>query len=178
VHETITNKSNKMHLQPLTGSNCILLDSLIIVWFTENMENVIKTINAQQARTTHNYVNTKEILLKKKYSHIYIYIWSTAQRGWITLKLSYPYLTESNTLDTEVACFLVTEWALKKTVTEKLRPNYKDLGRAMAQAVSRRPPTAEDRVWSRVVPCGICGGKKWHWDRFFSEYLGFLPVLH
>jgi hypothetical protein len=27
----------------------------------------------------------------------------------------------------------------------------------MAQAVSRRPPTAEARVRSRVSPCGICG---------------------
>jgi hypothetical protein len=32
-------------------------------------------------------------------------------------------------------------------------------GRAMAQAVSRRPPTAEARVRSRVSPCGICGGQ-------------------
>jgi hypothetical protein len=32
-------------------------------------------------------------------------------------------------------------------------------GRAMAQAVSRRPPTAEARVQSRVSPCGICGGQ-------------------
>ena len=31
-------------------------------------------------------------------------------------------------------------------------------GRAMAQAVSRRPLTAEVRVSSRVSPCGICGG--------------------
>jgi hypothetical protein len=29
----------------------------------------------------------------------------------------------------------------------------------MAQAVSRRPLTAEDRVRSRVSPCGICGGQ-------------------
>jgi hypothetical protein len=33
------------------------------------------------------------------------------------------------------------------------------MGRAMAQAVSRRPLTAEDRVRSRVGPCGICGGQ-------------------
>jgi hypothetical protein len=32
-------------------------------------------------------------------------------------------------------------------------------GRAMAQAVSRRPPTAEARVRSRVGPCGICSGQ-------------------
>ena len=29
----------------------------------------------------------------------------------------------------------------------------------MAQAVSRRPPTAEARIRSRVGPCGICGGQ-------------------
>jgi hypothetical protein len=29
----------------------------------------------------------------------------------------------------------------------------------MVQAVSRRPPTAEARVRSRVSPCGICGGQ-------------------
>jgi hypothetical protein len=33
------------------------------------------------------------------------------------------------------------------------------VGRAMAQAVSRRPPTAEARFRSRVSPCGICGGQ-------------------
>jgi hypothetical protein len=29
----------------------------------------------------------------------------------------------------------------------------------MAQAVSRRPPTAEAQVRSRASPCGICGGQ-------------------
>jgi hypothetical protein len=29
----------------------------------------------------------------------------------------------------------------------------------MAQAVSRRPLTAEARILSRVGPCGICGGQ-------------------
>jgi hypothetical protein len=29
----------------------------------------------------------------------------------------------------------------------------------MAQAFSRRPPTAEATVRSRVSPCGICGGQ-------------------
>jgi hypothetical protein len=32
-------------------------------------------------------------------------------------------------------------------------------GRAMVQAVSRRPLTAEARVRSRASPCGICGGQ-------------------
>jgi hypothetical protein len=36
---------------------------------------------------------------------------------------------------------------------------YIQYGHAMAQAVSRRPPTAEARVRSRVNPCGICGGQ-------------------
>jgi hypothetical protein len=35
--------------------------------------------------------------------------------------------------------------------------NY--IGRAMAQAVIRRPFTAEARVRSQVDPCGICGGQ-------------------
>jgi hypothetical protein len=35
----------------------------------------------------------------------------------------------------------------------------KECGRAMAQAVSRRPLTAEARVRSRVSPCGLCGGQ-------------------
>jgi hypothetical protein len=33
------------------------------------------------------------------------------------------------------------------------------VGRAMAQAVSRWPLTAEAQVRSRVDPCGICGGQ-------------------
>jgi hypothetical protein len=32
-------------------------------------------------------------------------------------------------------------------------------GRAVAQAVSRRPVIAEDRVRARVGPCDICGGQ-------------------
>jgi hypothetical protein len=46
-------------------------------------------------------------------------------------------------------------------------------GRAMAQAVSRRPPTAEARFRSRVSPCGICGGKSGTGTGFFPEYFGF-----
>jgi hypothetical protein len=37
--------------------------------------------------------------------------------------------------------------------------NISIIGRAMAQAVSRRPPITELRVRSRVSPCGICGGQ-------------------
>jgi hypothetical protein len=34
-----------------------------------------------------------------------------------------------------------------------------EFGRAMDQAVSRRPLTAKARVRARVNPCGICGGQ-------------------
>jgi hypothetical protein len=37
--------------------------------------------------------------------------------------------------------------------------NCRHYGRAMAQAVSRRPLTAEAQVRSRVSPCDICGGQ-------------------
>jgi hypothetical protein len=33
------------------------------------------------------------------------------------------------------------------------------VGPAIAQGVSRRPPTAEARVRSRLSPCGICSGQ-------------------
>jgi hypothetical protein len=46
-------------------------------------------------------------------------------------------------------------------------------GRAMAQAVSRRPPTAKTRVRSRVSPCGICGAQSGTGTDFFPEYFGF-----
>jgi hypothetical protein len=46
-------------------------------------------------------------------------------------------------------------------------------GRAMAQAVSRRPPTAEAWVRSRVSPCGICVGQSGTGTGFFPEYFGF-----
>jgi formate dehydrogenase assembly factor FdhD len=37
--------------------------------------------------------------------------------------------------------------------------------RAMVQAVSRRPLTAEARAWTQTSACGICGGQ-FLWDRF------------
>jgi hypothetical protein len=40
------------------------------------------------------------------------------------------------------------------------------LRRAIAQAVSCPLPTAAARVRAQVRSCGICGGQKWHWDRF------------
>jgi hypothetical protein len=46
-------------------------------------------------------------------------------------------------------------------------------GRAMAQAVSRWPPTSETRVRSQVSPCGICGGQSGTGTALFPEYFGF-----
>jgi hypothetical protein len=46
-------------------------------------------------------------------------------------------------------------------------------GRAVAQAVSRRPPTPEAWVRSRVSPYGICGGQSDTGTGFFPEYFGF-----
>jgi hypothetical protein len=49
----------------------------------------------------------------------------------------------------EVNCISVSDYNL--TATKQ--------GRAMAEAVSRRPLTAEARVRSPVSPSGICGGQ-------------------
>jgi hypothetical protein len=56
-------------------------------------------------------------------------------------------------------------------------------GRAMAQAISRRPSTAEARVRPRVSPCGICGekvtlGEIFSQVRLFSSVSIIPPVLH
>jgi hypothetical protein len=48
----------------------------------------------------------------------------------------------------------------------------------MAQAVSRRPVTAQARIRSRVSSCGICGGQILHWDRFIPRYFGFPLQFH
>ena len=45
-----------------------------------------------------------------------------------------------------------------RTFLYKIRRKW-EARRAMAQAVSRRPLTAEARVRFRVSPCGICGGQ-------------------
>jgi hypothetical protein len=49
-----------------------------------------------------------------------------------------------------------------------------ELGRAMAQAVSRRLPTAEARVRSQVSQCGICGGQSGT-GTVFSPSTSFFP---
>jgi hypothetical protein len=48
----------------------------------------------------------------------------------------------------------------------------------MAQAISRRPLTAEARVRSRVSPCGICGGQSGNGTVFFPSTVVFPYQFH
>jgi hypothetical protein len=52
------------------------------------------------------------------------------------------------------------------------------LGRAIAQAVRRRAPNAEDRVRSRVSPCEICGGQSGSGTIFFPNTSVFPCQFH
>jgi hypothetical protein len=49
-------------------------------------------------------------------------------------------------------------FCLQITGVEKRICTYSRKGRAIAQAVSRRLPTAAARVRVRVISCGICSG--------------------
>jgi hypothetical protein len=77
----------------------------------------------------------------------------------------------------------VLNYAFDLTMRSKPNGVYKqqlglslNIGRAMAQAVSRRPLTAEARVRSRVTPCGICGGQSGTGTGFSPRVLRFSPV--
>lgn len=56
--------------------------------------------------------------------------------------------------------------------------NFIIYGRAMLQAVSRWPVTAEVPVRFQVSPREFSTGRKWHRDRFFLRTLGFLCQYH
>jgi hypothetical protein len=48
----------------------------------------------------------------------------------------------------------------------------------VSQAVSRWPLTVEARFRVLLIPCGICGGKKWHLDTFLSELFFYFPCQY
>jgi hypothetical protein len=50
-------------------------------------------------------------------------------------------------------------------------------GRGIAQAVSRRLPTAETLVRSQVRSCGICGGQSGTGAGFLQVFRFPLPIL-
>jgi hypothetical protein len=71
----------------------------------------------------------------------------------------------------------------EKRVINKQITNPMEHGRAMAQAVSRRPLTADARVRSRVSPYEICGGQSRTGTGFSPScrfsLVNFIPlVLH
>jgi hypothetical protein len=66
--------------------------------------------------------------------------------------------------------FMVTEVPLQGYRTGWSKSHDVDWGRAIAQTVSRRLPTAAVRVRSQVKSCGICGGQS-------GTGAGFLRVL-
>jgi hypothetical protein len=85
------------------------------------------------------------------------------------------------TKPTELSRFWFPSWAWLIQSTASQTSPLKSIatlssGRAMAQAVSRRPLTAEARVWSRVNPCGICGGQSGTRKGFSPRVLRFSPL--
>ena len=104
---------------------------------------------------------------------VFLFIYSTIyhgtpndvlrQPGWATLlwinvfasdmlskvKLIFPHYHSSNNIH------------MNNSLCSTLNPLFckECLGRAMAQAASRRPLIAEALVRSRFSPCGICGGQ-------------------
>jgi hypothetical protein len=84
----------------------------------------------------------------------------------------------------------ICQWTQKNVLNYKcliLRyiPSVSDIlefcwtvGRAMAEAVSRRPLTAEDRVRAQVNPCGIYGGQSGTGTGFSPSFSVFPCQYH
>jgi hypothetical protein len=104
------------------------------------------------------------------------------------LSLLYPTTTICHFEATALPCAPTVVWVAQHNMINELSRNANRelpdiimtlnvgcLGRAMAQAVSRRPLTAEARVRSRVSPCGVCGGQSGT-GTVFSPSCRFSPV--
>jgi hypothetical protein len=77
--------------------------------------------------------------------------------------------------------FGMTYFPVFETYSESLKGSWAVLGikdYPTSQAVSRRPPTAEARVRSRVSPCGICGGRSGTGTGFSTSTSFFLCQFH
>jgi hypothetical protein len=59
------------------------------------------------------------------------------------------------------------DWGKGVQKTKLLLKSLK--GRVIAQAVSRRLPTAAARFRAHVRSCGTCGKKKWHWGKYYPS---------
>jgi hypothetical protein len=79
-----------------------------------------------------------------------------------------------NTARTSLFIFKLCLWMFFYLLISGHVTKYKQ-GRAMAQAVSRRPLTADVRVRSWVKSMWDLWWTKWHWDRFLSPSTTVFP---
>jgi hypothetical protein len=79
------------------------------------------------------------------------------------------FMPSSASLSLQTAPHVTIEkfiWKQCKEITQLITNLKINNGRAMAQALSRRPLTRDIRVRSRVSTCGICGGQIGNGTRF------------
>jgi hypothetical protein len=86
----------------------------------------------------------------------FLQLWQiTSYIQWSHYVLNQPCIEERTN-----AVLILHPYDCELTISEVVWTHVKYcIGRAIAQAVSRRPPTSEARVRCRVSPCGICGGQ-------------------